>query len=82
MSKTAAEFNSPEESNEWLRVRMAKLGFSSLEDLAKLTGTDRGTISRYFHHERRPSIDVIAPLCAALQVSPETLLKALGAIAK
>jgi transcriptional regulator with XRE-family HTH domain len=73
-------FFSPEESSEWLRVRMTKLDLSSLEELAEMTDIDRGTISRYFHHQRRPSIDVLEPLCTALQVSPETLLKALGAI--
>ena len=82
MSKSGEAFYTPEESTEWLRVRMAKLGISSLEELAKLTDIDRGTISRYFHHDRRPSIDVLEPLCQALQVSPETLLKALGAISK
>lgn len=81
MSKSSA-FYTPEESTEWLRVRMVKLGISSLEELAKLTNIDRGTISRYFHHDRRPSIDVLEPLSIALQVSPETLLKALGAISK
>jgi transcriptional regulator with XRE-family HTH domain len=59
---------------------MSKLDLSSLEELAEMTDIDRGTISRYFHHQRRPSIDVLEPLCTALQVSPETLLKALGAI--
>ena len=82
MVKNNASFSTPEESTEWLRVRMAKLSISSLEELAKVTDIDRGTLSRYFHHERRPSIDVLEPLCSALQVSPETLLKALGAIAK
>ena len=61
---------------------MAKLAIASLEELAKMTDLDRGTISRYFHHDRRPSIDVLEPLCLALKVSPETLLKALGAISK
>lgn len=82
MAKSNVVFYTPEESTEWLRLRMAKLGISSLEDLAKMTDIDRGTLSRYFRHGRRPSIDVLEPLCNALQVSPETLLKALGAISK
>jgi len=82
MSKPNVAFYTPDESTDWLRVRMTKLGISSLEDLAKMTGIDRGTLSRYFHHERRPSIDVLEPLCTALQVSPESLLRALGAISK
>ena len=68
------------ESTAWLQVRMAKLGLTSLEELASLTGIDRGTLSRYFRQERRPSIDVVAPLSAALDVSPQTLLIALGAL--
>ena len=75
-------FNSPEESNDWLIQKMKSAGISTLEDLAQTTGIDRGTLSRYFHQERRPSIDVIAPLCQALNVSPETLLIGLGALPK
>jgi transcriptional regulator with XRE-family HTH domain len=75
-------FNSPVESNEFLLQKMKSAGISTLEDLAQLTGLDRGTLSRYFHQERRPSIDVIAPICDALKVSPETLLIGLGALPK
>ena len=75
-------FNTPEESNDWLLQKMKSAGISTLEDLAQKTGIDRGTLSRYFHQERRPSIDVIAPLCQALNVSPETLLIGLGALPK
>jgi len=56
------------------------MSISSLDELAKLTGIDKGTISRYFHQERRPSIDMIGPLCQTLKVAPETLLIALGAL--
>jgi transcriptional regulator with XRE-family HTH domain len=62
--------------------KMKSAGISTLEDLAQISGIDRGTLSRYFHQERRPSIDVIAPICEALNVSPETLLIALGALPK
>lgn len=75
-------FNSPAESNDWLIQKMKSSNISTLEELAKITGIDRGTLSRYFHQERRPSIDVIAPLCQALNVSPETLLIGLGALPK
>jgi transcriptional regulator with XRE-family HTH domain len=71
---------SPAESAEWLRIRLDNLGMSGLEDLHKKSGIDRGSLSRYFRQERVPGIDVIAPLCRALEVSPETLLMALGAI--
>jgi transcriptional regulator with XRE-family HTH domain len=75
-------FNSAVESNDWLLQKMKAAGISTLEDLAQTTGIDRGTLSRYFHQERRPSIDVIAPLCEALNVAPETLLIGLGALPK
>ena len=61
---------------------MKSAGISTLEDLSQTTGIDRGTLSRYFHQERRPSIDVSAPLCEALNVAPETLLIGLGALPK
>ena len=70
----------PSESSEWLRARMDALKISGLEELHQRSGIDRGSISRYFRQERNPGVDVIAPLCKALEVSPETLLIALGAI--
>ena len=73
---------SPEESTDWLEDRMLRLGISTYQDLSELVGIDRGTISRYFRHERRPSIDVVAPLCEVLKVSPETLLIVLGALSR
>ncbi|OIQ92595.1 helix-turn-helix protein [mine drainage metagenome] len=69
-----------EESADWLYARMGELGIGTLDELAELTGIDKGTLSRYFRQERRPSIDVIGPLCTALEVSVETLLRALGAL--
>jgi transcriptional regulator with XRE-family HTH domain len=59
---------------------MSSLGMTGLEDLHEKTGIDRGSLSRYFRQERIPRIDVIEPLSKALEVSPETLLIALGAI--
>jgi transcriptional regulator with XRE-family HTH domain len=79
-SKVAGRRFTEAESAEWLAERLLKLNIASYEEFALLVGINRGTISRYFRHERRPSIDVIAPLCEILQVSPESLLVALGAI--
>lgn len=79
MTRTRARF-SASESTEWLHARMAELGYSTLEELSAATGIDRGTLSRYFRQERRPSIDVVAPLAAALEVAPETMLIVLGAL--
>lgn len=70
----------PEESTEWLRLRMAQLGISGLDELQLISGIDKGSISRYFRQERNPGVDVVAPMCKALAVSPEAILIALGAI--
>ena len=58
---------------------MANVGLNSLDELAKVSGIDAGSISRYFNLERRPSIDVIEPLAVALQVRPEVIMQVLGA---
>ena len=79
-SKTAGRRYTQEESADWLAQRLVKLNIATYEEFAAMVGIDRGTTSRYFRQERRPAIDVIAPLCEALQVSPETLLMALGAV--
>ena len=71
-----------DEGSEWLKMRMAHLGITGLDELQQRSGIDKGSISRYFRQERIPGVDVIAPLCKALEVSPETLLVALGAIEK
>lgn len=71
---------SPDEGQAWLQARMAELGITGLAELEVRCGIDRGSISRYFRHERNAGVSVIAPLCGALAVSPETLLIALGAI--
>ena len=81
-TKTVGSRYTQEESADWLAQRLVKLNIATYEDFASMVGIDRGTISRYFRQERRPSIDVIAPLCEVLEVSPETLLIALGAIDK
>ena len=70
----------PKESNEWLRTTMLKLSIKSLDELSSITKIDRGSLSRYFNQERRPSIDAIAPLCEALEVTSDQLLIVLGAM--
>jgi transcriptional regulator with XRE-family HTH domain len=57
---------------------MDKLSFNSLDELSAVCGINKGTLSRYFHQKQRPTVDALAPLCEALQVSPTTLLSALG----
>lgn len=82
MTKMLSRRYTKAESSEWLAQRLKKLDIRSYGEFANLVGLDRGTISRYFRHNRRPSIDVIAPLCEVLEVSPETLLIVLGALDK
>ena len=67
------------ESNEWLRETMLKLSIKSLDELSSITKIDRGSLSRYFNQERRPSIDAIPPLCEALEITSDDLLIVLGA---
>lgn len=77
-SKRAAKRNTPEETYTWLRDRMAKLGYTSLEQVAAETGINRGNIYRYFTQEQRPSVALIEPLCQTLKVTPQALLIGLG----
>jgi len=82
MSASEITYFSPFESAQWLQTRLSNLQIGTLQRLSEMTEIDKGTLSRYFRHERRPSIDCIGPLCQALKTSPEQLLKVLGAIPK
>lgn len=62
---------------EWLRARMEKLGYSSLEEVAQEIGINRGNLYRYFSLETRPSVALLPNLCHALKASPTEILKAL-----
>jgi transcriptional regulator with XRE-family HTH domain len=66
------------EDSNWISNRMSEVGIKSLSELELKTGINRGTLSRYFRGVQRPSIDALPALCSALEVSPETLLRALG----
>ena len=72
----------PKQTQDWAQKRLEVLGLFTFDALSQETGIDRGTLSRYFRQERRPSIDAIEPLCKSLKVSPEKLLHVLGAIDK
>jgi len=62
---------------EWLRARMDKLGYKSLEEVAAEIGINRGNLYRYFSLETRPSVALLPDLCGALKSSPAEILKAL-----
>ncbi len=76
MPKTATRV-SKKTGLEWLRDRMEKLGYKSLEEVAQQVGINRGNLYRYFSLETRPSVALLPDLCRALKVSPSELLKAL-----
>lgn len=69
---------SEQESWDWLTHRLTQLEIKSLEELSTLCGVNKGTLSKYFHQRQKPTIGVLPQLCEALQVSPNTLLVALG----
>ena len=79
---TMATRYTSKQTNEWLRSTMKKLGIASLDELSTMTKIDRGSLSRYFNQDRRPSIDAIVPICLALKVSSDELLIVLGAADK
>ena len=62
---------------EWLRARMDKLGYNSLEEVAQEIQINRGNLYRYFSLETRPSVALLPNLCHALKASPSEILKAL-----
>ena len=62
---------------EWLRARMDKLNYKSLEEVAQEIQINRGNLYRYFSLETRPSVALLPDLCRALKSSPAEILKAL-----
>ncbi len=77
MAKTAISKTSGATGLEWLRARMDKLGYNSLEEVAQEIHINRGNLYRYFSLETRPSVALLPNLCHALKASPAEILKAL-----
>jgi len=77
MVSTTQKTSSNKTGLEWLRARMAKLGFNSLEEVAKEIQINRGNLYRYFSLETRPSVALLPDLCRVLKASPAEILKAL-----
>jgi hypothetical protein len=69
MANTAQKSATSKTGLEWLRARMEKLGYNSLEEVAKEIQINRGNLYRYFSLETRP--------CRVLKASPAEILKAL-----
>ena len=59
---------------------MSELEIASLEELARLCGSDKGNISRVFNQKQRPRVDGLEPLAQGLQVSVYELLVRIGAV--
>ena len=77
MVKTAASPTKNVTGLEWLRARMDKLGYNSLEEVAQEIQINRGNLYRYFSLETRPSVALLPNLCRTLKASPAEILKAL-----
>ena len=77
MAKTSVRSQSSATGLEWLRARMDKLGYNSLEEVAQEIHINRGNLYRYFSLETRPSVALLPNLCNALKASPVEILKAL-----
>ncbi|MFZ4065327.1 MAG: helix-turn-helix domain-containing protein [Rhodoluna sp.] len=75
---TRQRLYTPDDTWKWLSARMEILEIKSLDQLAVISGINKGTLSKYFHQIQRPTVVALVPLCESLQVSPETLLVALG----
>jgi len=57
---------------------MDETGLTTLDEVAEVTGINKGTLHRYFTFQQRPSIDVLPNLCEGLNSSHLEILLALG----
>ena len=64
----------------WFVAKYEKQGHRSLNQFAIATGMQKSSLSRYFHLEREIPSGTVGKLCLELKVSPEELLKAVGAL--
>ncbi|MEN9752730.1 MAG: hypothetical protein RL670_421 [Actinomycetota bacterium] len=69
------------DSWQWFQNRLTHLGHASMNEFASKHGFAKSSLSRYFHRERQLPSGKIGAYCEALEVSPQELLQALGAIA-
>ena len=77
MANTVQKSTTNKTGLEWLRARMEKLGYNSLEEVAQEIQINRGNLYRYFSLETRPSVALLPDLCRVLKASPADILKAL-----
>lgn len=67
-------------SYDWFVEKYEKKGFPSLNQFAKANKMQKSSLSRYFHLQREIPSGTVGKLCKALDVKPEELLKAIGAL--
>lgn len=77
MANAASKTDTHKTGLEWLRERMDKLNYNSLEEVAQEIQINRGNLYRYFSLETRPSVALLPDLCRVLKASPAEILKAL-----
>jgi transcriptional regulator with XRE-family HTH domain len=77
MPSTASKTTNNKTGLEWLRARMEKLNYKSLEEVAQGIQINRGNLYRYFSLETRPSVALLPELCRVLKASPVEILRAL-----
>jgi transcriptional regulator with XRE-family HTH domain len=77
MKKTGQNMTNQKTGMEWLRARMDKLGYTSLEEVANDLGINRGNLYRYFALETKPSVAMLPPMCEVFRVRTDEILYAL-----
>lgn len=65
---------------KWFVSKYEAQGYPSLNQFALAAGMQKSSLSRYFHLQRQIPSGTIGKLCKELQVTPEELLKAIGAM--
>jgi hypothetical protein len=68
------------DSYSWFVSRYQQLGYPSLTQFALANKMQKSSLSRYFHLQREIPSGTVGKLCKILKVSPEELLKVIGAI--
>jgi len=64
----------------WLRSRMTRLGYNSLQEVAEDLNINRGNLYRYFSLETKPSVAMLPVLSEVLDATYAEILKALECI--
>ncbi len=64
---------------DWFVARYQKMGYPSLNQFANAHGLQKSSLSRYFHLQREIPSGTLSTLCELLKVSPNELMKAIGA---